>query len=182
MEKQELRIQMIQKLKKLTKKCRQTFNKDLMNQFLASDEWESAKIVAVTLSRATEVNTEWIIQEAWNQRKQVVIPYSGNKRKLSFYVYNSTTELEKSSFGLWEPADRSKEILPEEIDLMIVPGLSYSKDGYRIGFGGGYYDRYLANYKGKTVSLLYPFQLEESTQIVAEPFDIPVQKLFIASE
>ena len=64
----------------------------------------------------------------------------------------------------------------------MVPGLAYCEQGYRVGFGGGYYDRYLADYTGATIALLYPFQLKSSLMSVVEEFDIPVQKLFIATK
>lgn len=182
MDKQTIRMEIITTLKKLPKQKRMSYNQQLISKLINSSEWKSSEVVGVTLARYPEIETEKIISAAWDAGKKVVIPYSGRNRRLSFYYYERDTPLEESKFGLLEPADRSEEVPKELIDLLIVPGLSYSKRGYRVGFGGGYYDRYLADYYGKTISILYPFQLDEQVEDLVEPFDIPIQKLFIASE
>lgn len=173
---------MLKKLKELPTETRENFNKNLLKQLKESNEWKHAHTIAVTLSRFPEVDTELLVQAAWDDEKQVVIPFSGKNRKLSFYVYNPTTKIKQNSFGLWEPENQEQEIKKEQIDLIVVPGLAYSDKGYRVGFGGGYYDRYLTSYPGKTISILYPFQLNQQTSALTESFDIPVQKLLIAFE
>ena len=56
-----------------------------------------------------------------------------------------------------------------------MPGIVYSKTGYRIGYGGGYYDKFLANYAGQTISLAFDFQVVD--EVVRDVFDIPVDKI-----
>lgn len=80
--------------------------------------------------------------------------------------------LVRSKFGLLEP----KSEIAVEPDFILVPGLIWNDEGYRIGFGGGYYDRYLANFEGSTASVLYDFQ---KMDFEAESHDIAVQELFI---
>ena len=67
----------------------------------------------------------------------------------------------------------------KEIDLIVVPGLLFSSRGFRIGFGGGFYDRYLADYQGETCSLVFSEQLYDDWEV--EDFDIPVQKIYTDS-
>ena len=63
---------------------------------------------------------------------------------------------------------------------MFVPGLCFMKNGYRLGYGGGYYDRYLQNYKGMTVSLAFSDQVVDSLPV--ESFDIPVEKIVLNNQ
>lgn len=182
MDKESIRKQIKEKLGQLSPELREAYNEELLHSLKNSAEWRSAHSIAITLSSASEVNTEAVIQAAWSEGKDVVIPYSGKKRTLSFYSYTKETELERSAFGILEPKNRCQEVPKEHIDLVVVPGLAYSDDGYRVGFGGGYYDRYLADYPGKTISLLYPFQLQPRVAEIKESFDIPIQKLFIATK
>lgn len=172
---------MLEKLKNLPAHDREVFDGSLLNQLTASDLWKNSNSIGITLSTFTEIETKYIIEHAWAEGKEVYIPYSGKNRKLSFYDYTPDTELEVSHFGMMEPKNRSMPISKDEIDLVVVPGLVYNEAGYRIGFGGGYYDRYLADYTGKTCAILYPFQLDEQTLVLVESFDIAIQKLFIAS-
>lgn len=182
LEKPELRQKILEQLRGLSKEDRERFNKSLLAQLTNSPEWQESSVVAVTLSRFPEVDTGAVITAAWEEGKIVVIPFSGKYRALSFHEYIPQSQLVESKFGLLEPADRDQEIAKHAIDLIIVPGLAYAADGYRVGFGGGYYDRYLADYGGKTVSLLYPCQFVPEVDQLVEPFDIPVGKLFLPQE
>ena len=80
------------------------------------------------------------------------------------------------NFGISEPdTQKAKEIDKNQIDLLLVPGLIFTRDGYRIGFGGGYYDRFLTDFVQPTVSLASTKQLVDDFPV--EPFDIPVNYL-----
>ena len=93
------------------------------------------------------------------------------ERQMIFAKYDKEN-LVRSKFGLLEP----KSEIAVEPDFILVPGLIWNDEGYRIGFGGGYYDRYLANFEGSTASVLYDFQ---KMDFEAESHDIAVQELFI---
>ena len=182
MGKQKIRKDTLNQLKSLEEERRIQYNEDLLHQLMQTTEWHEAECIAITLSRPPELDTQLVIEAAWQIGKQVVIPYSGKNRLLSFFIYEPTTELELSSYGLLEPKNRLNPINKSDIDLIIVPGLAYASEGYRVGFGGGFYDRYLADYGGRTISLLYPFQLNRIVEDVVAPFDIAVEKLLIAAE
>lgn len=79
------------------------------------------------------------------------------------------------AFGILEPIG-DQPVPKSTIDLIHVPGVVFDPSGYRIGYGGGFYDRYLADYGGVTLATAYGFQLGD---VVAEPHDIPVKELVI---
>lgn len=116
-------------------------------------------------------------QAGLDGREKVCIPKSIHKsRALHFYEIISFQQVEKGYFDLLEPVvSETRRVDNSEIDLMIVPGLAFTRQGYRIGFGGGYYDRFLKDFKHTTVSLLHSNQLVKSFPI--ETFDMPVQYL-----
>ena len=79
---------------------------------------------------------------------------------MDFRILDCFDQLESVYFGLLEPIEsKTKKVEPKEIDLMIVPGLGFDKDGFRLGVGGGYYDRFLQNYNGNTLSLAFQEQM-----------------------
>ncbi|MEH7441098.1 5-formyltetrahydrofolate cyclo-ligase [Bacillus sp. JJ1122] len=147
-------------------------------QRLYLDEyWEMASTIAITMSKMPEVDTWQIIRKAWEQGKRIVIPKCAPKsRVLDFRELTQFSQLESVYYGLLEPiVSETVKVKPNEIDLVIVPGLAFSKTGYRLGFGGGYYDRFLANYQGNTLSLAFESQIVSDIPI--ESHDIPVSKI-----
>ncbi|MGX7419634.1 5-formyltetrahydrofolate cyclo-ligase [Carnobacterium gallinarum] len=137
--------------------------------------WLEADTVAITLSQSIEINTQPIIEAAWRSGKQVVVPRTGPKSQMEFVPYTKETSLERTKFGLLEPIKGIPPLSKKEIDLILVPGVGFKRDGYRIGFGGGYYDRYLADYLGRTIALALPQQMTENWQ--THELDVPVQLL-----
>ncbi|MFD0705080.1 5-formyltetrahydrofolate cyclo-ligase [Alloscardovia venturai] len=113
-----------------------------------------------------------IISNALACKKHVVIPRTLPHSDMEFVKYNSAW-LSLTHFGVLEPVN-GQVFEPHTIDLMIVPALAVNQRGYRIGFGGGYYDRYLKKYTGHTVSLVYNFQHAEFD---SDTFDVPIQHL-----
>ncbi|KIN40500.1 5-formyltetrahydrofolate cyclo-ligase [Bacillus subtilis] len=140
-------------------------------------EWQNAGTIAVTISRGLEIPTHPVIEQAWEEGKQVCIPKCHpDTQKMQFRTYQTDDQLETVYAGLLEPViEKTKVVNPSQIDLMIVPGVCFDVNGFRVGFGGGYYDRYLSEYEGKTVSLLLECQL--FAHVPRLPHDIPVHKL-----
>ncbi|MGB6178625.1 5-formyltetrahydrofolate cyclo-ligase [Carnobacterium sp.] len=169
------RKKVIELLKTLDGERKEKQEKLLFKALFKSPEWTSAKTVALTMSQTLEINTTAIIEKAWTEKKVVVMPRTKKNREMDFVVYTHKTPIELSSFGLREPASDLRPIQKSEIDLIVVPGVAYCKSGFRIGFGGGYYDRFLADYKGKTISLVLDEQQIEPFEV--ETFDIPVDRL-----
>ncbi|MGD7043971.1 5-formyltetrahydrofolate cyclo-ligase [Jeotgalibacillus proteolyticus] len=173
MSKQELRKQMSSILKKNSNESIQSRSKGIQENLYQTNDWKQSKSIGITISRFPEVDTFSIIRRAWEEEKMVSVPKCQRvDRSMCFYKIQSFTEVEPSFFGLLEPIDSLETTASDQIDLMIVPGIAYTKEGYRLGYGGGYYDRYLQHYKGATVSLCFDEQLIESVPI--EPHDQPV--------
>lgn len=150
---------------------------EVAQQLFQNDEWIEASTVAITVSKAPEVDTFQIIRKGWETGKRMVVPKCEPKsRNLDFRELKRFSELESVYYGLFEPVvSETNSVSPDEIDLVVVPGLAVSKNGYRLGFGGGYYDRFLKNYQGKTVSLAFKDQI--LSEIPVESHDIPVGKI-----
>ena len=148
---------------------------------LESNWWQNADTVALTIPRKIELNVEPIIEAAWRSGKRVVIPkcFPKQNHQMDFYVYTNRKELENVYLDLYEPKDQPDKLVPKEsIDIIVVPGLLFDPRGYRIGYGGGYYDRYLADYPNRTVSLAMEDQLID--YVPYDEYDLPVD--FVITE
>ncbi|MTD41365.1 5-formyltetrahydrofolate cyclo-ligase [Erwinia sp. CPCC 100877] len=139
--------------------------------------WQQAQTIAMTKSLEFEFNTQPLLNQAFAENKRVLMPTADKDRRLTFHLITPETVFERSSFGVEEPV-AAPSVSAEEIDLLIVPGIVFTHEGYRIGFGGGYYDRFLQSYQGNTCSLVFSEQIQEGWTV--EAFDLPVKQLFIS--
>ncbi|MCU5329426.1 5-formyltetrahydrofolate cyclo-ligase [Bacillus wiedmannii] len=176
-EKVRLRKQIMEHMNSLSEERYTTLSEQIAFSLYAQKEWAEAKTIGITLSMENEVNTYAIIEKAWEEGKKVVVPKCNKgTRTMSFRQISNFDQLEIVYMNLREPIPaRTEEVNADDIDLQIVPGVAYTERGERIGYGGGYYDRYLVHYKGKTLSLAYSFQIVE--HIPVEPFDKNVEKI-----
>lgn len=149
----------------------------LTRKALRLPQLREANDIGVTYSLASEVDTSSLIAQLWEAGKGVWLAKSNPDKSMDFVRYEPSTVLQKSKFGVMEVADRSAAV-KNDLDLLIVPGLAFSAgDHKRLGFGGGYYDRFLAKYQPQTVSLVNSAMLYPEAVWGAEAFDYPVDCL-----
>ena len=173
--KSELRKQVMQEMKALPQEQKQPMDQALTDQFLKHPFYQEAKIIATYLSFPHEFQTQELIDQALRDGKKVLIPKTYPKGRMDFVVYDPQ-QLVKTFFGLLEPQGDLEVVDASQIDLIHVPGLAFTTKGYRIGYGGGYYDRYLEHFTGHTLSTVYPCQIRD---FIPEDHDIPVQEVLI---
>ena len=173
--KAELRKQVLQEMKAISQEQKQAMDQALTDQFLKHPFCQEAKVIATYLSFPHEFQTQELIEQALRDGKKVLIPKTYPKGRMDFVVYNPQ-QLVKTSFGLLEPQGDLEVVDASQIDLIHVPGLAFTTEGYRIGYGGGYYDRYLEHFTGHSMSTIYPCQVQ---QFMPENHDIPVQEVLV---
>ena len=173
--KSELRKQVLQEMKALPREQKQFIDQALTERLLQHPFYQEAKVIATYLSFPHEFQTQELIEQALRDGKKVLIPKTYPKGRMDFVIYDPQ-KLVKTSFGLLEPQGDLGVVDASQIDLVHVPGLAFTMEGYRIGYGGGYYDRYLKHFPGHTLSTVYPCQIRDFSP---ENHDIPVQEVLI---
>jgi 5-formyltetrahydrofolate cyclo-ligase len=180
MNKKMLRKKIIDQLKSLSYTERELRSRQIIEQVKTSEVWLKAKRIALYHAFGSEVHTVPLIEAALSTGKEVYLPLSNPLDKsLSFYRMIDLASLKKQSYGIFEPTDTSMPLDLDALDLMVVPGVLFDYNGYRIGYGGGYYDRFFAQAPqlgGLKMALLFELQVSESP-IPSEPHDLPVQLL-----
>ncbi|MEK8198829.1 5-formyltetrahydrofolate cyclo-ligase [Lysinibacillus sp. FSL M8-0134] len=142
-----------------------------------------ANTIGLTISNKPEVDTFLLIEELWQLGKKVAVPKCHPKtREMSFYAIDSFAQLETVYMHLREPIpERCEFVDANEMDVILVPGVVFDRYGYRIGYGGGYYDRYVLNYKkGKLLSMLFDEQIID--RVPTEEHDCPVDIIVTPSK
>ena len=120
------------------------------------------------------------VMDAWLTEQLLLHPFYKEAKtyphgKMDFVLYEPE-KLERNSFGLLEPQGNFTILEPSQIDLIHVPGLAFNPSRYRVGYGGGYYDRYLEHFLGPTISTIYPCQIQN---FQPEHYDIPIEEVLI---
>ena len=173
--KSELRKQVLQEMKAIPRKQKQAIDQALTEGLLQHPFYQEANTIATYLSFPHEFQTQELIEQALKDGKKGLIPKTYPKGRMDFVVYDPQ-QLVKTSFGLLEPQGDLEVVDASQIDLIHVPGLAFTTEGYRIGYGGGYYDRYLEHFSGHTLSTVYHYQVQD---FIPENHDIPVEEVLI---
>ena len=135
--------------------------------------FKSAKVVGAYCPKGTEVNTQYIINKALEAGKILALPATIQDEiyfyKISNLNYLYGDQMIISKFGIKEPSP-SKAYLIDDIDILIVPGIAFDRNGYRLGYGRGYYDRYLSKKYIFSIGLAYELQVLDE-DLPHEQFD-----------
>lgn len=178
MDKKEIRKEVLGTLQGLTSSQRARWSQHLTESLLSSDTYKCSKSLGTYLSMPHEFDTSYLIEQAQKDGKQIFIPKTYSQGRMDFVEYNPD-DLMKSRFGVWEPGTYSQPVDKSVVNWIHVPGLAWNQAGFRVGYGAGFYDRYLSDYQGETVSTLGSFQLYDFEHQI---FDIPVKELLIFEE
>lgn len=158
----EIRKKTLSKRNQLSEKDRVMFSRIIFNKLLESEEYKKADRIAVYYPVGSEVQTLDIIRDALINKKKVGLPRVINDNEIKFYqiMEKSFEEVEftKGKYGIMENIDSTVELDP--IDLLIIPGVAFDDECNRIGYGKGYYDRFLGkNDIGYVVGLAFENQM-----------------------
>lgn len=153
-----------------------TKNSDLIcTTFLQLPEYQSAKVVFAYIDCKNEVQTKRVIEACFADGKVVAVPKVLGKF-MKFYAISSYEDLEEGYFGIREPKHELLEEMVCEDGLMILPGVAFDTQCHRVGYGGGFYDRYLEEHpKMKKIAFAFEFQVYENVPF--EAFDILPEKI-----
>lgn len=172
--KKSLRQELLQIRSDLTELAVKEYSQHITERVLSLLEYQKASTIMLYLDFRNEVRTEEIIQQALAQGKRVVVPITDTKnvRLIPSELRHYPEDLAQGTWGILEPKPECiRPIKPQEIDLVLVPGVGFDRRGNRLGYGGGFYDRFipLLSPAVKLVALAFEVQLRE--QVYAQEHD-----------
>lgn len=147
-------------------------DESIFSKIIDLQEFKKARVIFSYYSLGREPDTVRILEYALSYSKTVTLPVCFKGGGMEARAISSLDELARSDFGLLEPLTSTRIVLPEELDFIIVPALTYDRNGYRLGRGGGYYDRYLCKTKAFTIGLARQSLIYD--ELPREAHDIPV--------
>ena len=173
-----LRCKMRTIRREMPPEIKQKRDERIFEQLIALREYREAKMIVTYVSTDIEVDTMRLIRHSLEAGKQVAVPRCDEtiKGKMTFYIIDSFDKLEVGKYGLLEPSpERCPEVADWSDSICIVPALCYDSMGYRLGYGGGYYDRFLSCYKGRKIGIVYSSCM--TTKLNPGRYDVPVDTI-----
>lgn len=171
MDKKTLRKQIREQKRAMTPEQIEAASEKLVQMFLETELYRNARTLYGYLPYNQEVRTVPILEKALDDGKKVAVPkVYGDEMK--FIYLPDLTQVAHGYAGIPEPIV-DEPIGDDPTALVLMPGMAFTKEGYRIGYGGGYYDKFLAAEPDHpTIALCYDFQIVEA--LPTEDFDVPV--------
>ena len=161
MRKQDIRRIIKTKREELNKDLKMQLDESIKNRFIESKYFKESNIIFIYVNMDSEINTIEIIKEALIRGKRIAVPkvLPVEKEMVALEIKSLLDLNESGSYGILEPG-MDKNDVSEEVDLVVLPGLAFEENGYRIGYGGGFYDKFLNKHQDiNKVALCYNFQI-----------------------
>ncbi len=183
MTKNEWRLHIKDKRKALSEKKRLLESHQLTTQILKDPRWQRADTILLYLSFGSEFDTMPLIHAAWAAKKTVAIPVCFPDFQLVPSLFTKDTILEQKSFGLSEiPRSLCEPIDVKSIDFCLIPGLAFDAYGNRLGYGAGYYDRFLPQLSPSCTLLAACFSCQLiGDQLPSEATDVHINEILTPS-
>lgn len=182
-----LRKEILKKRENIDIDNKEKMDKEIIKRFCESKYYKEAKRMFIYISYGTEINTKGIITKALNENKEIYVPRTEfHTRIMDAVEIISFDNLIESSYGILEPLKEEPEINPNELDLIVVPGVAFDRNGGRMGYGAGFYDRYFKKIQKENVkritkiALAYDFQVVDKVPMNKQ--DIPVDYIITEKE
>lgn len=169
-DKKEFRKEMLNLRGRLSDAQRQNCDEKIAFRVLEHPAYLQAKTIFIYYSVGDEISTMEIIDDALRSGKTVCLPRCETERQMSACVITSPADLTKETYGIPEPGDHCTVLAPEQLELCIIPALACDRKGHRMGYGGGYYDRFLPKTTARKMALCAAERFFEV--IPYEPHDI----------
>lgn len=173
--KQSIRKEMREKRRALSETQIKHAAQNICEKVCITQAYKNAKTVCLYLSAYKEVDTAPLLAKCIQDGKTIVLPVTDESGKITLYQDNG--KYKRGNFGITEP-DSNKTIRPNNVDLFIVPGLAFDKNGNRLGFGMGCYDRLLHGTNGYKIGICYEFQFTDA--LPADEHDIKMDEIIYA--
>ena len=155
MVKNKLRAEYRQKRTDLPRETKEEYDSRIADVFCRLISYKYASQVLFYASTPDEISTEKIFQNAIRDGKACYFPRCYAESKMKYFRAYSLDELKEDAFNIKAPLDSAEEYTPQPSDICIVPAMAYDKKGYRLGYGKGFYDRFLSGFDGIKVGFCY---------------------------
>jgi 5-formyltetrahydrofolate cyclo-ligase len=161
-EKDSIRKQIIEHRDSIDINTKGQWDEDIFNSLIKSEWYKKANTIFAFVSFKSETDTHKIIKYAIHDGKTICVPRIKSKQKgIEIFKIDNFDQLEKGYFGILEPIESCLAVESKDIDLILMPGVAFDRQGGRLGYGAGFYDRFLSkiNRSVDKIAVAYHFQV-----------------------
>lgn len=183
--KQKMREKILEARQQMPPALRHEHSLSIFNILIGLDPFKNSTVVMAYIDFKNEVETMPIIEHCLSEKKRIVVPVSIPKTRqlLLSELRDPKRELRPGTYGVPEPAPEHIRPFPaEDLDLILVPAVAFDTQGFRIGYGAGYYDRFFAALTRRVPSIGLAFESQLVDRVPAEPTDWPVDYIITEEE
>lgn len=150
----------------------------------ADPVYQAAEKILFYMPHRGEVDLRPLMELGWREGKQVVLPRSvPHTRELELYRIDSFGDVVRGTYGIREPVPmEGNRVAPEDVELVLVPGIGFDEVGYRLGYGGGYYDRFFAGKGGDAIRIGVAYSFQWVPTVYPESHDQPLHGVVTPTE
>ena len=174
--KKEIRTQMRKIRREMPGDVVEQKNQAIYEKLISMSQYRRARAVVLYVSKELEVDTRRLMEKAWADGKIVAAPRCvENTRLMNMHIIRSMDDLQEGAYGILEPKAELPILTETNSAICIVPGFCNDYRGYRVGYGGGYYDRYLSGFRGAKIGVNYSDCVRP--RLLGGRYDVPIDVL-----
>lgn len=183
MDKKSIREEIINKRNELSSDIKMQYDMIIFSKLINCEFYKNAKKIFTYVSFGSEIDTIKFIKYALNDNKEIYVPKTDKAKKEMVAIrINSLDNMSVDNWGILEPKSVDKNKIGKDFDLILMPGLAFDRKGNRIGYGGGYYDKYLSQFKEIINKLVLAYDFQIVNNIENESHDIKVNCIITNNE
>lgn len=181
--KDRIRKEILAYRSQLSPESRTTASLQIIEKLVASDLYQHAKVIFAFVPFRHEVEIESLFEACWADQKEIYVPKVDPKQKsMQFYRIQEWEDLEQGHYGIREPKAVCHPYTSGRIDLILMPGAAFDRAKSRLGYGAGYYDRYLRQLEGRPFLLAPAFAMQIIEEVPTDEWDCPVDRIVTETE
>ncbi|MDO5015509.1 MAG: 5-formyltetrahydrofolate cyclo-ligase [Eubacteriales bacterium] len=182
-EKKQLRKTLIQTRSSIPEVLRESKSHKIVDQILASEAYKKAEIIFCFYPIGDELRVDYLFDQALVDNKRIAFPVCLSRGHMESFIPQDMHDMEKDSFGIPSPdPEQDQKIEPYDLDLVIVPLLGFDRRRYRIGYGAGFYDRYLPRVSDQANIIGVAFSEQEVPKIPHDQYDFVLPAILTDKE
>lgn len=179
-----LRKQMIQMRNQLSSPYLIECSQKICGKMIQHPHFQQADTILFYMAFRNEVDVQLAIDTAWKEKKRVLLPRANpGDRSMTCFQVNDLSELQPGAYGILEPKENENKVVdPAQIHLVIVPGVAFDRNGYRLGYGGGYYDRFFTQLSASCIRLGVAFSEQMVETVYPEAHDVGMHLILTSDQ